>query len=606
MNAIHPAPPNRLPWLLLAFAVLYLGWYAFPRGDRDNDFHYRAFGRLPAIDGGRVKPMDSIARTTLMVVSHRQSFRDQSDASQPAIRWLLDTMISPTPSDRLMNMIVQPTKAGKDAPSFDYKVFRIENDELREMLKLEPRSGLRYSIEEIRKHADKFIAEAQRVKAMSESEAKKMSLFDHKVAELDRNVNQFLRLASHNGPLAVPSEQGVDNWVSLRDALEMVLGKREIDQAANGYAKLVHHYSKDEVKEFNATLDELTQDLNRRFPKEMSMMSMEAYFNDFAPFYHCMVLYILIAVMGCVAWLGLRDEINRACYATMALVFAVHTIALILRMVIQGRPPVTNLYSSAIFIGWGCVLSCLITQWFYRNNISLVIGSITGALSLMIAHFLSLNGDTLEMMQAVLDTNFWLATHVTCVTLGYTACFVAGFMGVAYILLGIFTRQMAGSAHVELAKMTYGVLCFGMFFSFTGTVLGGIWADQSWGRFWGWDPKENGALLIVIWVALILHARWGGMVKSRGIAILAVAGNIITAWSWFGTNLLGIGLHAYGFMQGTMFALIGFAISQLVVIGLGLIPQSEWASFRTPAPPRSDDRGDLANLPPTKPASVGV
>ena len=93
--------------------------------------------------------------------------------------------------------------------------------------------------------------------------------------------------------------------------------------------------------------------------------------------------------------------------------------------------------------------------------------------------------------------------------------------------------------------MVYGIVCFATLFSFVGTVLGGIWADQSWGRFWGWDPKENGALIIVLWNALILHARWGGLVRQRGLICLAIFGNIVTSWSWFGTNMLGIGLHSY-------------------------------------------------------------
>jgi hypothetical protein len=101
-------------------------------------------------------------------------------------------------------------------------------------------------------------------------------------------------------------------------------------------------------------------------------------------------------------------------------------------------------------------------------------------------------------------------------------------------------------------------------FSFTGTVLGGIWADQSWGRFWGWDPKENGALLIVLWNALILHARWGGLVRERGLMNLAVFGNIMTSFSWFGVNMLGVGLHSYGWMAGAFFWLAGFIASQLV------------------------------------------
>ena len=128
--------------------------------------------------------------------------------------------------------------------------------------------------------------------------------------------------------------------------------------------------------------------------------------------------------------------------------------------------------------------------------------------------------------------------------------------------------------------MVYGILCFAMLFSFVGTILGGIWADQSWGRFWGWDPKENGAVLIVFWNALILHARWGGLVKARGMINLAIFGNVMTSWSWFGTNMLGVGLHSYGFMDSAVFWLVSFVGLQLICIAIGCLPLSWWRSFR--------------------------
>jgi len=131
--------------------------------------------------------------------------------------------------------------------------------------------------------------------------------------------------------------------------------------------------------------------------------------------------------------------------------------------------------------------------------------------------------------------------------------------------------------------MVYGIICFATLFSFVGTVLGGIWADQSWGRFWGWDPKENGALLIVLWCAIILHARWGGLVRDRGIMNLTIFGNIVTAFSWFGVNMLGVGLHSYGFMDAAFKWLMLFNASQLFFIALGMLPLSYWRSFRTPA-----------------------
>jgi ABC-type transport system involved in cytochrome c biogenesis permease subunit len=259
----------------------------------------------------------------------------------------------------------------------------------------------------------------------------------------------------------------------------------------------------------------------------------------------------------------------------------VHTFGLIYRMVLEGRPPVTNLYSSAIFIGWGAGVLGLILEGFWKNSIGIVISSVCGFLTLIIAHHLALAGDTMEMMRAVLDTNFWLATHVVVVTLGYASTFVAGFLAIIFIIRGFFTSGLTASDAKSLTKMVYGIACFATLFSFVGTVLGGIWADQSWGRFWGWDAKENGALMIVIWNAVILHARWGGLVRERGLMALATFGNIVTAWSWFGVNMLGIGLHSYGFMDQAFNWLILFVGLCLLLISLAMLPNSIWKSFAT-------------------------
>src|SRR6185437_11565515 len=246
-----------------------------------------------------------------------------------------------------------------------------------------------------------------------------------------------------------------------------------------------------------------------------------------------------------------------AAYLLMLSVLVTMT-GIIFRMVLIGRPPVINLYSSATFIAWGAPVLGLILERFWRNSIGVVVGSVISGMCLIVAHYLSLERDTLEMLRAVLDTNFWLATHVVIVTLGYASTFVAGFLGIVYVVLGFFTDRLPkvlspdGAAAANptkgdsfgktLTRMIYGIVCFATLFSFVGTVLGGLWADYSWGRFWGWDPKENGALIIVLWNALILHLRWGGMIRERGLATSAVIGNIVTSWSWFGVNMLGIGL----------------------------------------------------------------
>lgn len=265
----------------------------------------------------------------------------------------------------------------------------------------------------------------------------------------------------------------------------------------------------------------------------------------------------------------------------MVVAFIPHTFAIVARSFLSGYPPVTNLYSSAIFIGWGAVLAAIILELGFRKKaagIGNLVGGIAGFSTLLIAHFLAGDGDTMQQMRAVLDTRFWLATHVITITLGYVATFVAGTIGVFYIVSGLFSRRLDEETEDSMYRMMYGTTCFALLLSFVGTVLGGLWADDSWGRFWGWDPKENGALLIVIWNAIMLHAKYGLMVKHRGFAVMAVFGNVVTAWSWFGVNQLSVGLHSYGFTDSATFALTVFVITQLIFVFAGLLPSKLWKS----------------------------
>jgi ABC-type transport system involved in cytochrome c biogenesis permease subunit len=348
-------------------------------------------------------------------------------------------------------------------------------------------------------------------------------------------------------------------------------------------------YTRQDAKEFNSYLEAYRKLVDKDLPTETSRAGFEAFFNYFEPFYTCAVLYAVVFVLafiGFVLWCANAksggSQVRQAALALLCLTLIVHTFALFGRMYLMDRPMVfvTNLYSSAIFIGWGCALLGLGLEFVYRMGLGNVVAAVGGFASLLIAQILSASGDTMEMMQAVLDTNFWLSTHVTCVTFGYSATFVAGLLGIVMILLSTFTNLMDRPLTKVLGSMIYGILCFALFFSFVGTVLGGLWADYSWGRFWGWDPKENGALLIVIWNALILHARWCGLVQQRGMAVLAIGGNIITSWSWFGVNMLGIGLHSYASASGANW-LAGFAVSQLVLIGIGCLPLRKWPTPQT-------------------------
>jgi ABC-type transport system involved in cytochrome c biogenesis permease subunit len=187
------------------------------------------------------------------------------------------------------------------------------------------------------------------------------------------------------------------------------------------------------------------------------------------------------------------------------------------------------------------------------------VGSGAAALLLLIAPVALPGGDSLEVLVAVLNTNFWLATHVLCITAGYGASIVCACL--AHVALAV-----RDDPDRRLAPLVYRTSLIALLLMAVGTVLGGIWADQSWGRFWGWDPKENGALLICLWLVWAQHGRISGHLDQTGFWIVLAALNVIVALSWFGVNLLSVGLHSYGFTSGMAGGLAAFCALEFMVI----------------------------------------
>jgi ABC-type transport system involved in cytochrome c biogenesis permease subunit len=396
-------------------------------------------------------------------------------------------------------------------------------------------------------------------------------------------THRYQSLAQAKYAYAIPNPDGKtenDRWSPVSEALLSAIGTGQIPYSVTAYGRMVSAYRNGDAPGFNQALNEYQQYLAKNFSPELNRPTLEYFFNSAQPFYQSLILYLVVFLLALFSWLVWPKTLGLAAFLLLGLAFVVHTAGLLLRMYIQGRPPVTNLYSSAIFVGWATVLFCLVLERIYRNGIGSVCGAVIGFTTLLIAQNLQFDGDTMEMLRAVLDTNAWLATHVVGEVLGYSAVFLAGLIGIIYIFRGVFTTSFDENASKTLGRMIYGVVCFATLFSLVATVLGGIWADQSWGRFWGWDPKENGALLVVLWNAIILHARWGGFARERGVAVLAVFGNVIGSLSWFGVNMLGVGLHSYGFMDQAFGPLLAFVASQLVIMGIGLLPLKYWRGIR--------------------------
>lgn len=300
--------------------------------------------------------------------------------------------------------------------------------------------------------------------------------------------------------------------------------------------------------------------------------------SGWAPFYVASVISLLVCVVSVPSLLGLA-RLRKFSFLLQCLSFLLITIGLIVRIYISGRAPVTSIYSSAIGIAWGCVLGFLILEAITKRGIGNVLGGLAGYTILLTAYGLSLTDDKFSVLRAVLDTQFWLWTHVTCVALGYVLTLLAGLWS-CVILFSAAQSDRKGVK--EAADLTYGIIAAATILSFVGTVLGGLWADDSWGRFWGWDPKENGAAMIVLWNAAVLHARWAGLIRYRGLMVMAIMGNMITLWSWFAVNELGVGLHSYGFTEGVITFLTVAWIAHLLIAAAAFLPFSAMSARKPP------------------------
>ena len=623
---------SRIPFIVTLLFALMVGMKLKQPKDKVGEFPTVAFGQLPVVESGRVQPMDSLARNSLLQLRGKQTLNTEpwkGNFDKPkiisAVDWMLEVMMEPVTADtRPAFRIDHPDLKGllgvsmhaDEAKQADGKHYTWNQIVPRfEALQLETQRAFRVK-DELRDAYQKALVDLW--KAIRTYKALKVALGPAAGGDLAKGMEADLVMMKKareafeaqmdgkpgdNEALAWFSERQDENVALVIPPTEMRDGKAEWTRAINAvlavdrgaqpnfalanYARMAGAFRAKDAAAFSTAVSDYGAALKATglADKRIKKAKNEQWFNFTELFYQGMIVVVFAFIFSIAVWFAPeRMEWSRrtAVWLTL-LTLVIITGGLAVRMILEERPPVTTLYSSALFIAWGAAIFGVVMEFLWPRGIGVAVASLMAFGCLMVAHFLALDGDTFVVLRAVLDTNFWLATHVVIVTLGYASTFVAGILGIFYVINGVFTKNITPELNRSFYSAGFAILCFAMLFSFVGTVLGGIWADQSWGRFWGWDAKENGALLIVIWNALILHARLGGIVRERGFMNLAIAGNCITAWSWFGTNMLGIGLHSYGFMEGAFKALLSFVGFNLVIILIGCRATASWKSFRTDA-----------------------
>jgi ABC-type transport system involved in cytochrome c biogenesis permease subunit len=605
---------------------------AFAASDATLD----ALGRLPVQDGGRVKPLSTFAGFTLLRVNGRREVANGDDKLSPdafLFETLMRPEVAATLPLFLVAEGAAIDAIGLDASAKKRRA-RWTFDELRpavprlfelahEWGAVDPklRTATQAQVVSLAQNVDTFLGlaghldfarvdlplpQGGRFAALlgdDDGEVRYSQLVEHGAAFGDlyrelassgdplvreelADVDVTLRLAAEVARMAktltllppTGDAEARPEWITPNEVLMAALDGEavgpEVLAALRGFEDAARATNDDEVRTALLAVGAATR--SRADARgELHSIDLERSYYAAKPLTWSTMLYILGFVGAAFTWLRPRSKIAHR--ATVALTFgglAFLVAAITVRCIIRERPPVSTLYETVLFVTATGSLFALVAELIDRRRIAVSAAAALGVVGLLLAAgYERLDAqDTMPELVAVLDTNFWLSTHVTTITIGYAAGMLAALLGSAHVVLRLFRRRNAApELFRSLTRMTYGTVCFGLLFSLVGTILGGLWANESWGRFWGWDPKENGALLICLTMTSILHGRMAGHLKELGIAVAAAFLGTVVAFSWWGVNLLGVGLHSYGFTSGISRALWSYYLLQWGVCALGAV-----------------------------------
>ena len=474
-----------------------------------------------------------------------------------------------TATDWLLNLILDP-QAGKDL-----KIFNIRNPEVVSSLFLDWTNEHKYSYNEIIPGLKNQI---ELITVIDEKDDSDRSTFEKQLIELSHNAIVFEELSFMKNIKLIPPALHDENavWQSPFDfiisGVTPAYHQEEILNSLQAYLAARFQENNDEMNNALVVYKSIIADLPIS-SLDIKKLKDETWMNEVGLFVKSLAFYILSFLLIGISWMVMPRFFRNISFISLVIGFLIHGYGIFLRMQIMGRPPVSTLYESVIFVSFILLLLAITLEYFRADGLGVFIGSVGGSILHFVGFSYAADGDTLGMLVAVLDSNFWLATHVTTITIGYGASLVAGFIGHLYLIQNIIDPSNNKKLK-SIFNNLFGMTLFALFFTLFGTILGGIWADQSWGRFWGWDPKENGALLIVLWQLLMIHSRLAGIVKPPLFALGMGLNNIIVALAWFGVNLLQVGLHSYGFDDGVAKNLYIFILFEVILCtGLYYLPR---------------------------------
>ncbi len=499
-----------------------------------NRLDPHAIENLPMSDRGRLKPLHTFAREANLFLTGKYQFFDVD------------------PITFYLTLVVHPDVA-------QLEVINIRDVKLRNELGFE-KSKRYFSLQELEK-SDLENMVGPLLKKQKESPRalephEKSVLEAYNQANFLQGINSaqhFLGAIDLNLDTQSPHSTSavIDEGKTFLQTLSKIeIPKAEVDAAAKKLVLVASH-----------------QPLPELFVRQMPNMALEVFYNKSRIFFIAALLFFAFGVsFFTVKWRSFfsKGKWWLLCSLPLVLLFAGFAI----RVKLTGFAPVTNMYGTMIWVSFGVCLFSLVVFALYRSFA--VIGSLwimSGALLLLTENLPLILSPDLDPIVAVLRSNLWLTVHVLTIVISYSAFTITMILGNIILVRSILKAEYSSALINDFSRTIYRMCQLGVFLISVGIVLGGIWADYSWGRFWGWDPKETWALIADVGYLAILHARFAGWLSSYGLALAAPVAYLLVIMAWYGVNfILAAGLHSYGFSKGGAAMVATFVIIQLLVV----------------------------------------
>ncbi len=522
---------------LLVFVSLLLGGYSAQA--------FNEIQTLPVQDGGRIKPFDSFAREHLEVVYGSNKYE-----GRPAYEVIMTWMLTPE------------VWQGKE-------IFQVSNLDVKKRLGL-PKDQKRFRGDQIFSN-EAFPGLMSELNDKRESK-EKLTPYYQALQRLENQYFVFTEIAAGRLLKVLPNPNG-DTWISVAELPEayqnqfLTITKAFVDMIG-AEMKGDSSSHRDQEKKLDEAVQAFEKSAGVYKMTTPTNMKVEVFFNEFHPFGWAALMYGVALILFLLAWVFGQAWAQKAAYVSIVFGVILHIFGFSLRSYLTGHPPVTNIYETVVWVAFGAIVFASALTYFMKNKFLLFAGAMVATFCMIVADSAPIVLDnSIQPLQAVLRSNYWLTIHVLTITISYAAFFLAMALGDLGLFYYLRDEKKFKEEIRTLAQSVYRAIQIGVVFLAPGIILGGVWADYSWGRFWGWDPKETWALIALLGYIVVLHSRLVGMIRDFGMIASGVATFALVIMSWYGVNfVLGAGLHTYGFGAGGVQYVAAFVLAHILLI----------------------------------------